>query len=121
MSPYDQARNYIKDIPGAVSGNGGHNQTFSVAMCLVEGFALSAIEARPLMAEYAARCDPRRHRRWASMRQSATGGILRRDKESNINAFLADEAWAFHEYHNRGGHDEIIAALQAASCASRAL
>lgn len=42
-------------------------------------------------------------------------GILRGEKESNINAFLSDEAWAFHEYHNRGGHDEVFAALHAAS------
>jgi RecA-family ATPase len=58
MSPCEQARKYLDAIPGAVSGNGGHNQMFSVAMCLVEGFALSISEARPLLAEYAARCDP---------------------------------------------------------------
>jgi RecA-family ATPase len=58
MSIADQARKYIDAIPSAISGNGGHSQTFSVAMVLVEGFAMSAAEARPLMAEYAARCDP---------------------------------------------------------------
>jgi len=58
MSPIDQAKRYLDAIPGAVSGSGGHNQTFSAAMCLVEGFALSTGEARPLLADYAARCDP---------------------------------------------------------------
>jgi hypothetical protein len=58
MSPSDQAKRYLDAIPSAVSGSGGHNQTFSVAMCLVEGFALSTSEARPLLADYAARCQP---------------------------------------------------------------
>lgn len=58
MDIIDQARRYLTAIPAAVSGSGGHNQTFSAAMCLVEGFSLSAADARPLLAEYAARCVP---------------------------------------------------------------
>lgn len=58
MSPSDQAKRYLDAIPSAISGAGGHNQTFSAAMALVEGFGLSIAEARPLLADYAARCDP---------------------------------------------------------------
>lgn len=58
MDIIDQARRYLDAIPSAISGAGGHNQTFSAAMCLVEGFDLPASQARPLLADYAARCTP---------------------------------------------------------------
>jgi hypothetical protein len=37
---FEQARRYISAIPGAVSGSGGHNQTYVAACALVHGFAL---------------------------------------------------------------------------------
>ena len=58
MTLLDQARRYLDKIPPAVSGAGGHNQTFRVACVLVQGFGLSLDEARPLMLEYSARCQP---------------------------------------------------------------
>ncbi|HYG22740.1 MAG TPA: AAA family ATPase [Verrucomicrobiae bacterium] len=58
MTVIEQAQRYLNAIPSAVSGDGGHNQTFAVAMALIEGFALSPSDARPLMAEYSARCSP---------------------------------------------------------------
>jgi RecA-family ATPase len=58
MSIYEQARKYIDAIPSAISGNGGHDQTFKVAIALVEGFALSQSEAKSLMTDYSQRCDP---------------------------------------------------------------
>lgn len=58
MSLVDQARCYLDKIPPAVSGAGGHNQTFRVACVLVQGFGLTIDEARPLMFEYSARCQP---------------------------------------------------------------
>jgi RecA-family ATPase len=58
MSIYEQAQRYLDAIPSAVSGAAGHNQTLSAAMALVEGFGLSAAEARPLMVAYSQRCDP---------------------------------------------------------------
>lgn len=58
ISPIDQARRYIAKIPGAVSGSGGHNQTFSVAVALVNGFALNGADAVQLMDEYNATCSP---------------------------------------------------------------
>jgi hypothetical protein len=52
------ARRYVSKVPGAVSGSGGHNQTFTVACALVKGFDLSVDQARPLLWEYNQRCDP---------------------------------------------------------------
>lgn len=52
------ARRYIAKAAPAVSGSGGHNQTFSVACSLIKGFDLTVDEARPLLLEYNQRCDP---------------------------------------------------------------
>lgn len=54
----DRARRYLAKIPGAVSGSGGHKTTFKVACTLVNGFALSAAEALPLLLEWNATCQP---------------------------------------------------------------
>lgn len=57
ISSFERARTYIAAIPGAVSGAGGHNQTFVVACKLVE-FGLSPDEAWSLLVEYNRRCAP---------------------------------------------------------------
>jgi RecA-family ATPase len=57
-NPVDQARRYVSKIPGAVSGSGGHNDTFQVACVLVQGFGLSVSEARPILEEFNSRCQP---------------------------------------------------------------
>jgi hypothetical protein len=54
----ERARRYVAQIPGAVSGAGGHNQTFAVACSLVHGFALNESEALDLLREYNLRCSP---------------------------------------------------------------
>ena len=53
-----RARGYLHAIPGAVSGAGGHNQTFTVACALVHGFGLPEYEALALLHEYNQRCEP---------------------------------------------------------------
>ncbi len=58
MNVIEQAQRYLSACNPAVSGSGGHNQTFSVAMALVEGFSLSSSEARSLMMDYSSRCSP---------------------------------------------------------------
>lgn len=58
MNQFDHARRYLDTISGAVSGNGGHNDTFRVAMVLVQDFALSTSEAKTLLIEYNQRCSP---------------------------------------------------------------
>lgn len=54
----ERARRYVAAMPEAVSGSNGHNATYAVACALVKGFGLSMDEARPLLAEYNARCAP---------------------------------------------------------------
>jgi hypothetical protein len=49
---------YLAKIPEAISGSGGHNQTFHVANILIHGFGLSESEALPFMREYSQRCAP---------------------------------------------------------------
>jgi RecA-family ATPase len=58
MDAIEQARRYVAAIPGAVSGSGGHNQTFGVACALVHGFALNDADAWAVLCEYNARCSP---------------------------------------------------------------
>jgi hypothetical protein len=58
FSPVDRARRYVAQIPSAVSGESGHNQTFAVACALVHGFALADYEAFALLREYNQRCQP---------------------------------------------------------------
>lgn len=54
-----RARAYLNNIPGAVSGSGGHNQTYAAATAMVHGFALDpGVAFDLLMQEYNPRCDP---------------------------------------------------------------
>jgi hypothetical protein len=54
----DRARQYLSQIPPAVSGQAGHNKTFAVACALVNGFALSDQDSLALLVEYNSRCRP---------------------------------------------------------------
>lgn len=54
----ERARKYVAAIDGAVSGQGGHAQTFRVAQALVRGFMLDPETAYQLLAEYNERCSP---------------------------------------------------------------
>jgi hypothetical protein len=54
----EQARAYLVKLPEAVSGQGGHNQTFKAACRLVQGFGLSPEEALPLLGDWNERCQP---------------------------------------------------------------
>ena len=58
ISVIERARRYLAAMPPAVSGQGGHDQTFDAACSLVLGFGLSIPEAAPLLAEYNQRCQP---------------------------------------------------------------
>lgn len=57
-SPIERAAAYVEKMPQAVSGSGGHNQTFAVTCALLKGFDLTISEARPILQEYNRRCDP---------------------------------------------------------------
>lgn len=53
----ERARRYVAKMPPAIAGQGGHNQTFSVA-CEIFRFGLTDAEATGVLAEYNARCVP---------------------------------------------------------------
>ncbi len=53
-----RAAAYLARIPGAVSGQRGHGQTFHAACVLVKGFGLTIDEARPLLHDWNKRCVP---------------------------------------------------------------
>ena len=53
-----RARAYLAALTAAVSGEGGHNATFRAACAAVVDFGLTVNQARPLLAEYNARCLP---------------------------------------------------------------
>ncbi|WP_157605106.1 AAA family ATPase [Schlesneria paludicola] len=52
-----RAKGYLANVPGAVSGSGGHNHTFVTTMKLA-GFGLSADAMFDLLAEWNLRCEP---------------------------------------------------------------
>lgn len=54
----ERARRYVEKVPGAVSGQRGHDATFKVACRLIEGFGLTVDEARPILQGFNARCSP---------------------------------------------------------------
>lgn len=53
-----RAMHYISKIDPAISGQGGHDQTFDVACALVKGFGLSIDEARPILEGWNKSCVP---------------------------------------------------------------
>jgi RecA-family ATPase len=57
-SNIDRARAWLRNTPGAISGQGGHNATFAVATALVHGFELSRSDAEMLLTEYNEKCVP---------------------------------------------------------------
>lgn len=52
------ARAYLRKMPPAITGQQGRNQFLNAACRLVDDFALTAEQARPLLDEYNERCDP---------------------------------------------------------------
>ena len=57
-----RAREYLKTIEGAVSGQRGHDTTFRVACVLTQKFGLSHEQAYPLLLEWNEKCQPK----WSS-------------------------------------------------------
>ncbi len=77
-----RARGWLQCVPGAVSGQGGHNATFRAALGLVRGFDLPEDVALALLAEWNERCEPPwserelRHKVESATRASAERGYL---------------------------------------------
>lgn len=88
---FQRARKYVAKIPGAVSGQNGHNATFHVACILVLGFGLSRDESLSAISEWNHGCQPP----WSEKElihkvesaQSATGerGYLRNVDPKNFD------------------------------------
>jgi hypothetical protein len=85
----DRARKYLAMIPGAVSGQRGHDRTFHVACVLIIRFGLAVDEAYPLFAEWNQRCDPpwgeydlRRKLTEADKQPGPRGELLAAERES---------------------------------------
>jgi hypothetical protein len=55
---HDRILAYLAAIPGAVEGNGGDQQTFTVACELVNGWNLTAEQALPYLQAYSDKCEP---------------------------------------------------------------
>jgi hypothetical protein len=58
QSKIDRARAWLRNTPGAVTGQNGHGRTFAVATALIHGFELNAGDAETLFHEYNAKCMP---------------------------------------------------------------
>lgn len=54
----ERARAYLAEVPPAISGQGGHNQTFRAACVLVLGFDLPEADAFCLLSEWNRGCQP---------------------------------------------------------------
>lgn len=83
LTTIERARKYMDSIPGAISGQSGHNQTFTVACVLILGFCLTKTEAFVLLSEYNQRCEPQwnekelRHKLDSADNQAGERGYLR--------------------------------------------
>lgn len=58
LSQMERARLYVAKCLPAVSGQGGHDDTFHLACVLVNGFALDEADAMTLLREFNQRCLP---------------------------------------------------------------
>jgi hypothetical protein len=80
-SAFSRAKVYLDKIPGAVSGAGGHDQTFTAACCLVR-FGLSEAEQWELLLDYNSRCSPNwseaelRHKLQDAQKRASHGELL---------------------------------------------
>ena len=77
-----RAEQYVAKVPAAVQGQGGDQQTFTVACLLILDFDLTVDEALPLLLKYNARCvppwdDKELHRNWSwRTKRTASSGVL---------------------------------------------
>jgi putative DNA primase/helicase len=81
-SVLDRARKYIAKMGPAISGQGGHDHTFKVALALCKGFDLDEGEALQLLEEWNATCQPPwderdlLHKLESAQQASVEGGYL---------------------------------------------
>ncbi len=80
----EQARRYVAGIPGAVSGQHGHDRTYRTACVLTIGFGLGIVDALPLLEMWNQTCSPPwesrdlvRKLEQASKQPGLRGGLIR--------------------------------------------
>jgi hypothetical protein len=76
---------WLDAIPGAISGSGGHNQTFRVACQLFNGWALSESETVRWLERYNERCRPP----WSSAELKHKASHAAKAKHSKPRGYLA--------------------------------
>jgi len=93
-----RAEAYMRKVDPAISGSGGHNQTFWAACALVRGFALEIAEARPILYAWNQTCKPPwtdaelEHKlKEALNKAKGERGYLLRDKPEAFKAQKQDE------------------------------
>jgi putative DNA primase/helicase len=92
----DRARKYVAKIPPAISGSGGHDQTYTVACALVLGFDLSTSDAMECMREYNQRCEPE----WSE--RELLHKVEDADKEAGERGYLLNG----QAHESNGRHDD---------------
>lgn len=58
MTPLERAALWLAKVPPAISGSGGHNQTYTAAVGLTHGFCLSDSDAIRLLSDWNRSCQP---------------------------------------------------------------
>ena len=58
LTVIERARRYVQKCDAAISGQGGHDQTFHVACVLVHGFDLPEGDALTVLQEWNGACSP---------------------------------------------------------------
>lgn len=106
----ERARRYVETIPGAVSGESGHNTTYHVACILILGFSLSEADALILLREYNQRCKPAWtereliHKIEDADKQAGERGYLRDAKVENWSSIPIPEYREPVESNNKEAH-----------------
>lgn len=92
-SVIERARRYLDRVPGAVSGEAGHNHTFKAACILILGFNMGRSEAFVLLSEWNRKCQPTwtdkelRHKIESADKQPGDRGYLLKRKESEWDSY----------------------------------
>jgi hypothetical protein len=89
MTVFERAMRYIDQMPGAVSGQGGHSTTFAVARALAHGFGLGEDEVFSLLKDYNRKCSPM----WtdSELRHKSRQAVNTRDAKGRPRGFLLNQ------------------------------
>ena len=86
---YERAKLYLDEIPPAIQGFGGHDALLWAARCLVRGFDLPDSDARSLLQEWNAKCQPP----WDLTNQVDNKDFFRKLEEARFLSFNKPVGW----------------------------